>query len=373
MERYKIIVVGAGLVGEEMVRGLRSSEIFGDSEIKVLARSSRKQTLAGEEFKVGKTKPEEFEGIDIALFAGTEGEKGAAVTYAEEAIKRGVTVIDNGRDFRLNSDVPLVVPEVNPQDLEWHKGLIANPNCSTIQMVVPLKPLYDISPIKRIIVTTFQAVSGTGKGAVEELVRQIYSIIHRISEKEMVSQFSLLPKEAPKIFPRQVAFNLFPHIGSFGDLGYTDEEWKMVNESHKILGDNSIAITATCVRVPIFNAHSESIYIETKRKITVSEVREILSWSLGVKLVDDLTPTEGDKNQRSYLTPLDASKNDWVGVSRIREDPFIGNGLWFWVVADNLRKGAALNAVQIAEELVKRDLLKRTRELKPGGWLKKDS
>lgn len=369
----KIVVVGAGLVGEEMVRCVKTSEVFGDSEIKVLARSSREQMLAGETFGVREAKPEEFEEVDIAFFAGTEGEKGAAVMFAEEAIKKGTTVIDNGRDFRLNPNVPLVVPEVNPQDLEWHKGLVANPNCSTIQMVVPLKPLYDISPIKRIIITTLQAVSGTGKGAVKELARQVCSITHRVSEKEMVSQFSLVPKETPKIFPRQVAFNLFPHIGPFGDLGYTAEEWKKVNEAHKILGDDSIAITATCVRVPIFNVHSESIYIETKGKITISEAREVLEKAPGVKLVDDLAPTEEDKDQRSYLTPLDASEKDWVGVSRIREDPFVENGLWLWVVADNLRKGAALNAVQIAEELVKRGLLERTRELKPKERFKKDN
>jgi len=364
MGKKKIVVVGAGLVGEKMVECLGDSRIFRKSEIKVLARSSRKQILAGKEFEVKEITPEAFEGIDIALFAGTEGEKGAAVTFVEEAIKRGVTVIDNGGDFRLRPDVPLVVPEVNPEDLDWHKGLIANPNCSTILMVVPLKPLYDLSHIKRIIVTTFQAVSGTGKGAVEELVRQVYSITRWVIEEDLIAQFSPAPKEPYKVFPRQIAFNLFPHIGSFEEWGYTSEEWKKVREGRKILGDESIAISATCVRVPILNVHSGSIYLETEKKITALEATEILSRAPGVEVVE----IEG---KEPYFTPQDADGKDEVYVGRIREDPFIENGLWLWVVADNLRKGAALNAVQIAEELVQRDLLNRTRSLNPEERFKK--
>jgi len=349
MEKYKTAVVGAGLVGEEIIKCLRESRVFKESEIKVLATRERRETLAGEVFEVKKIKPEEFERIDIAFFAGTEGEKGAAMMYAEEAIKMGVTVVDNGADFRLDSNVPLVIPEINPDDLEWHKGLIANPNCTTIIMLMTLWPIYKVSKIKRIILSTYQAVSGTGWLAKEELKKQT---IRAVSLKEGCLNLTEEILTKPEVYPHPIAFNLFPEIGKVEELGFTTEEWKTVRETHKILHDDSIAITSTTVRVPVFNAHSESIYIETENKIKAEQVKEILSRALGLKVVEP------------YPTPQMASGKNEVLVGRIREDPFIENGLSLWVVGDNIRKGAALNALQIGEELVKKGLLQRTRELK---------
>jgi len=350
MEEYKMVVVGAGLVGRKMVECLRKSSTFKNSQIKILATRAREEIIAKEKFEVRKTEPEEFNNQDLAFFAGTEGEKGAAVTYAEEAIKRGVTVIDNGADFRMDPNVPLVIPEINPQALDRHQGLIANPNCSTTIMLMALWPIYQISPIKRIVISTYQAVSGTGLGGVEELLNQVYDLTDvkdkgELFEAILSNQVDLPP---PKVYPHSISFNLFPEIGRFEELGFSTEEWKTVKETHKILGDNSIAITATTVRVPIFNVHSEAIYIETEKKLTVSEVRNILSRAPGVKVIEP------------YPTPQMADGKDEVFVGRIREDPFIEKGLSFWVVGDNILKGAALNAVQIGEELIKRDLLKRT-------------
>ena len=342
MKGYNVAVVGAGAVGEEMLNVLAQRN-FPVNELKILARSAREISVNGRSYEVRETVPEEFDGVDIALFAGTEG---ASKTYAWEAAKRGAVVIDNSATFRMDPNVPLVVPECNPDDVDWHKGVIANPNCSTIQMVVALKPLHERSRITRIIVSTYQAVSGTGRDAIEELDQQ--TTLLSLGKKV---------KGGP-VYPYQIGFNLLPHIGSFREDGYTSEEWKMVEETHKILGDNEIKVTPTTVRVPVFNSHSESVYIETEAKITVDEARELLSKAPGVVVVDDLNPTASDQNRRSYPMPIDASGRDETFVGRLREDPFIPTGLNMWVVSDNLRKGAALNAVQIAELLIAKGMIK---------------
>ncbi|MGB9607771.1 MAG: aspartate-semialdehyde dehydrogenase [bacterium] len=337
---YNVAVVGVGAVGEELLRVLSKTSLP-INKLKVLARSGRIVEVDGKAYEVRETKPEEFEEIDIALFAGTER---ASELFAKEAVKRGAIVIDNSATFRLDPEVPLVVPEVNPEDLEWHKGLIANPNCSTIQMVVVLKPLYDRSRIRRIFAATYQAVSGTGRDAIAELRQQ--SILQLIYSEDVKMTYA---------YPYRIAFNLIPQIGSFDERGYTTEEMKMVNETHKILHDPEIKITATCVRVPVFNCHSEAVYIETEDKITAEEAREILSKAPGVKVIDEPSSRSGPR----YPMPIDADGKDEVFVGRIREDPFVETGLHLWIVADNLRKGAALNAVQIAEEMHRRGLIKR--------------
>jgi aspartate-semialdehyde dehydrogenase len=273
--------------------------------------------------------------VDIALFAGTEGEKGAATTYADEAVKRGAVVIDNGADFRMDPKVPLVVPEVNAKDVKKHKGIIANPNCSTIQMVVALCPIYKKAGIKRVIVTTLQASSGAGKSAVEQLKEENSKIAEG-------GYANLQVKIDNKSMPQQLAYNVFPHIGGFSDSDYTSEEWKLVKETHKIMHDDKINISATTVRVPVRTGHSEAVYIETDKNISPEEVKAILSKSDGIILVDD-------PQNNLYPMPKDAEGRDEVFVGRVRKDPFVKNGLWLWVVADNLRKGAATNAVQIAE------------------------
>ncbi len=332
MKRYNVAVVGVGAVGEEMLRVLRQRK-FPIDELRVFARSSREIIVDRQRYGVRKISPEGFEGIDIALFAGTEGEKGAAVTYAPEAIKRGAIVIDNGSDFRLKKNVPLVVPEVNPEDIKRHQGIIANPNCSTIQLVVACAPLHKKVGIARMIVATYQAASGAGRAAVNELIDQ---------SKEFLASGSV--SEA-KALPARIAFNVFPQIGSFQKGGYTTEEWKTVEETHKILHDRKIKISSTTVRVPVAVGHSQAVYLETKKKISASRTRELLRKAKGLRVTD----ARKSEKTRSYPTATDAAGRDEVFVGRIREDPFVKNGLWLWVVADNLRKGAALNAVQIAE------------------------
>ncbi|MGA2775427.1 MAG: aspartate-semialdehyde dehydrogenase [Candidatus Omnitrophota bacterium] len=334
MKKYNVAVVGVGVVGIEMLRVLRQRK-FPVNEVRVFARSSREIDVDGEKYSVQVITPDGFKGIDIALFAGTEGEKGAAVTYAQEAVKRGAVVIDNGADFRMDPKVPLVIPEVNAKDVLRHKGIIANPNCSTIQMVVALNPIHKKVRIKRIIVTTLQASSGAGKGAVEQLKEEAVKI--------SAGGFEKLNVEAEnKSMPQQLAFNVFPHIGSFVECDYTNEEWKLVNETHKIMHDEKIKISATTVRVPVRTGHSESVYIETEKNITPEQVRDILRKAPGVIVMD-----EPKKN--IYPMPKDVEGRDETFVGRIRQDCFVKNGLWLWVVADNLRKGAATNAVQIAE------------------------
>ena len=337
MKKYNVAVIGVGVVGIEMLRVLKQRK-FPINNLKVFARSARDINVDGQIYAVEPITPDGFNGIDIALFAGTEGEKGAAVTYAAEAVKRGAVVIDNGADFRMDPKVPLVVPEVNAKDVKKHKGIIANPNCSTIQMVVALNPIHKKFGIKKIIVTTLQASSGAGKGAVEQLKEEVNLIAHSGCENIHVNAMN-------KSMPQQLAYNCFPHIGSFVEGGYTNEEWKLVNETHKIMHAPKIKISATTVRVPVRTGHSESVYIETTKPLTVEKVKEILAKSPGILVIDE------PKNNL-YPMPKDVEGKDETFVGRIRQDAFDKKGLWLWVVADNLRKGAATNAVQIAECLI---------------------
>ncbi|MBL7070299.1 MAG: aspartate-semialdehyde dehydrogenase [Candidatus Omnitrophica bacterium] len=336
--KYSVCVVGAGAVGIEMLRVLWQRR-FPIENLKVFARSSRDIDVDGRKVSVEVVGADGFAGVDIALFAGTEGEKGAAVTFAPEAVKRGAVVIDNGADFRMDPKVPLVVPEVNPGDIKKHQGIIANPNCSTIQLVVALWPIYKKAGIKRIIVTTLQAASGAGRGALEQLKDETSQIVSG-------GFADLNLKHQKKALSQQLAFNVFPQIGGFAEGGYTSEEWKLVRETHKILHDDKIKISATTVRVPVRTGHSESVYIETGKPLDPQQAREILSKSAGIVVVDD------PKNNL-YPMPKDSEGRDETFVGRIRRDHFEKKGLWLWVVADNLRKGAATNAIQIAEELIK--------------------
>ncbi len=330
---YHVAVVGAtGAVGTKMLETLEKRN-FPIQSLKVLASSrsvDKEIQFRGKTYKIEEATPEAFEGIDIALFSagGSVSEK-----LAPEAAKRGAIAIDNTSFFRMNPEVPLVVPEVNPQDIEKHKGIIANPNCSTIQMVVALKPIHDKYKIKRIIVSTYQAVSGTGYKAIEELTQQT---------QEVVTGF---PTQ-PKVYPHQIAFNVLPQIDVFEENGFTKEETKMINETQKIFGDDSIEVTATCVRVPVLNGHSESVYIETEKPFEVSDIYSLLSQGEGIKVIDD---TEN----LLYPLPTEATGQGDTLVGRIRKDLYNPHGLNMWVVADNLLKGAALNAVQIAEKLIK--------------------
>lgn len=339
MNKYNVVVVGAGAVGIEMLRVLRQRN-FPVAQLKVLARSDRDITVDGQTYHVEPITAQSFDGIQIALFAGTEGEKGAAVTFADEAVKRGCIVIDNGADFRMEKDVPLVVPEVNGKDVKLAKkgrGIIANPNCSTIQMVVALAPIHKMSKIKRVIVSTYQAASGAGSKAVDELFAQTKDVL---DGKAAV----------PQTLSKRIAFNIFPHIGSFAENDFTSEEWKMILETQKIMHDDKIKVSATTVRVPVKNGHSESVYLETEKPLDLKKVKAALKKAAGIIVVDDLKTA-------SYPMPIDSEGKDEVFVGRIRKDPFNPKGIWLWVVADNLRKGAASNAVQIAEELVKQRLI----------------
>ena len=333
MRKYNVAVVGAtGAVGEEM-RLILEERKFPVEKLSLFAsiRSAGKEYEYKEEkVVVQELKDDSFDGIDIALFSGGDE---VSKHFAPLAVQQGTIVVDNGKYFRMDPNVPLIVPEVNPDDLKWHKGLIANPNCSTIQMVMALKPIYDEVGIERVIVATYQSVSGTGKEAIEELKNQAASIANG-------KKFEI------KAYPYQIAYNTLPHIGSFKENGYTTEEMKMLDETRKILGDKNIKVAATTVRVPVYRAHSEVVHIETKKKISVQRTREILSTFPGIKVVDNPGKLE-------YPLPLFAEGKDEVFVGRIREDISTENGLVMWVVSDNLRKGAALNAVQIAEQLIK--------------------
>lgn len=334
-QKYNVAVAGAtGMVGQEFLKILEERN-FPIDKIKLLASErSAGSTLEfrGKEEKVYLLSEETFEGIDIGLFS-----PGASVSkiYAPIAAKAGCVVIDNTSQFRMDPDIPLVVPEVNPDAIAGYKkrNIIANPNCSTIQMVVALKPIHDAVKIKRIVVSTYQAVSGAGKEAVDELSSQVRAI------------FNMKPVEK-NVFPHQIAFNCIPQIDVFLENGYTKEEMKMVNETQKIMGDDSIKVSATAVRVPVFNSHAESVNIETGKKITAKEVKDILSKAKGVKVVDDPA-------NKVYPMSVDASGHDEVFVGRIREDDTVPNGINMWIVSDNIRKGAALNAVQIAEVLIR--------------------
>jgi aspartate-semialdehyde dehydrogenase len=327
-------VCGAtGAVGNQMIQCLEERD-FPASEIRLLASErSRGKTLKykGQDVPVQVLDKGSFEGMDIALFSAGGG---TSKQWAPQAWAEGAIVVDNSSAWRMDPQVPLVVPECNPGDIAGYKtkGIIANPNCSTIQMVVVLKPLHEAAGIKRVVVTTFQAVSGTGQKAIVEMQNQ-FKAIHEGNEPEK------------KVYPHQIALNLFPHIGPFTDNGYTEEEMKMVNETRKILHDDSIMVSATCSRVPVYYGHSEAVNLAFERKISAQEVRDILGKAPMIKVVD-----EPAANQ--YPTPLQAAHQDDTLVGRIREDISQENGIDLWLVADNIRKGAATNAVQIAELLL---------------------
>lgn len=328
---YVVAVVGAtGAVGTEMIEVLEERKFPVTRLVPLASARSAGGTVIfeGNEVPIEVLTKDSFAGVDIALFSA-----GADLSreFAPIAVKAGAVVIDNSAAWRMTPDVPLVVPEVNAHDIQRHKGIIANPNCSTIQMVVALKPLHDEARIKRIVVTTFQSVSGTGKDAMDELMEECQDLLS-------------FKSASPKVYPYQIAFNCLPQIDDFLPSGYTKEEMKMVHETRKIMGDQSIHVTATTVRVPVYVGHSEAVNIETERKLSANEARAILSTAPGVLLYDDPA-------HNIYPMPLEVAGKDEVYVGRVREDESIANGLNLWVVADNLRKGAALNAVQIAEHL----------------------
>jgi aspartate-semialdehyde dehydrogenase len=335
---FNVAVVGAtGAVGNQMLEILAERN-FPIKELRLLASERSEGKLLefkGEQLVVQKLGRDSFKDIDIALFSagGSRSEEFCPIAAAS-----GAVCVDNSSAWRMDPEVPLVVPEVNPDDVAQYtqKGIVANPNCSTIQMMVALKPLHDYAKIKRIVVSTYQAVSGTGLSAIDEL---------RIQSGELLNG---RPAEC-KVYPRQIAFNCLPHIDVFLDNGYTKEEMKMVNETRKIFGDDSIRVTATTVRVPVFYSHSEAVNIETEKPLSAVKARELLAAAPGVEVVDDVA-------KQVYPTAIDAAGQDLTYVGRMREDESIENGLNLWVVADNLRKGAATNAVQIAELLAAKHL-----------------
>jgi aspartate-semialdehyde dehydrogenase len=333
-KKYNVAIAGAtGAVGGAMLEVLKRRN-FPINELKLLASErsvGKKLNFKDEEIAVQLLSEDAFEGIDIALFSAGATR---SLDFAPAAAKAGAVVIDNSSAYRMDPEIPLVVPEVNPHAIAGYKkhGIIANPNCSTIQMLVALKPILDKVGIKRLVISTYQAVSGTGAKAIEELDAQVKAYTAGTPLKASV-------------YPHQIAFNCLPQIDSFLDNGYTKEEMKMVNETRKIFEDDSIGITATTVRVPVFYGHSESVNVETKRKITAAEVKELMAAAPGVKLVD-----QPENGLYPLATACEGEFDTLVG--RIREDDSIENGINLWVVSDNILKGAALNAVQIAETFV---------------------
>ena len=338
MENYRVAVVGAmGAVGTEMIKTLeqRNFPVSALIPMDVAAMAGKKLSYRGKEVTVREAKPGAFGDIDIALFsAGAD----ASRILAPAAASEGAVVIDNSSQWRMDPGVPLVVPEVNPEALAYHKGIIANPNCSTIQMLVAAKPIHDAFKIKRIVVATYQAVSGTGGPAITEL-------------KNQAKEFSEGKPVSVSVYPKQILFNALPHIDVFLENGYTKEEMKMVHETHKIL-DPSILVSPTAARIGVFRGHSESINIETEKPFTLEQIFELLRKAPGVVVMDDPANIV-------YPTALDCEGRDEVFIGRIRLDPTVPNGLNMWVVSDNLRKGAALNAVQIAEVLALKGLRAR--------------
>lgn len=338
---YKIAVVGAtGNVGREMLNILAEREFPIEEIAAVASPASQGRKIdfgdSGKELKVQNIENFDFSGWDMALFAAGSG---PTKIYAPKAAAAGCTVIDNSSLYRMDPDVPLIVPEVNPEAIDGYKAknIIANPNCSTAQMMVALKPLHDAATIKRVVVSTYQSVSGAGKGGMDELFEQSRAI------------FVGDPKDN-EVFTKQIAFNVIPHIDVFLDDGSTKEEWKMVVETKKIL-DPKIKVTATCVRVPVFVGHSESINIEFEKELSAEKAQEILREAPGIMLVDK-------REDEGYTTPVECVGDSATYISRVREDPTVANGLNIWCVSDNLRKGAALNAVQIAELLGRKHLKK---------------
>ncbi len=339
--RPVVAVAGAtGAVGQEFLRVLHDVD-FPAAEVRALAsaRSAGKTVpfegcgdVPAGELTVQEMTPESFAGVDIALFSA-----GASVSkeMREAVVAAGAVMIDNSSAFRMDADVPLVVPEVNPEDVTWHEGVIANPNCSTIQMVVALKPLSEVAPLKRVVVSTYQAASGGGAAAMAELYQQTGDFLNGVAEDELeVSAFA-----------HRIAFNCIPHIDVFLDDGSTKEEWKMVVETKKILHDEGLPVTATCVRVPVLRCHGESLNVEFDGPITADEARAALAAAPGITVMDD-------PQEKLYPMPGLLAGTDGVYVGRIREDASVEHGIAFWEVADQIRKGAALNAVQIAQLLL---------------------
>ncbi len=334
---YNVAVVGAtGIVGEEFLKIL-AKRSFPLQALKLIAspRSVGKKIVFGEQaIEVEPLTPQAFEGCDIAFISATDE---ISRDYAPIAAKAGAVVIDDSGVWRMDPTVPLVVPEINPQDVDWHKGILAIPNCSTTPVVMVLWPLHKLNPVKRVVASTYQSVSGTGRAAVNEL--------------DATARTVLAGKDAEfNVYPQQIAFNLLPEIGSFKEEAYTSEEWKMARETRKILHDESIAISATCVRVPVFVSHSATVHAELAQPMSPAEVIDILKDAPGVVVQDE-------PSKRVYPTPWQAAGKDPVYVGRIRRDVSHPSGIVFWVVSDNLRKGAALNALQIAEELISRHLI----------------
>ncbi|MFP4671826.1 MAG: aspartate-semialdehyde dehydrogenase [Desulfohalobiaceae bacterium] len=336
-EDLHLAVAGCtGAVGREMLRILEERD-FPLSRLKLLASSKSAGTtlsFKGEEVTVEELSEDSFRDVQLALFSAGGG---TSMEFAPIAAKSGCVVVDNSSAWRMDPEVPLVVPEVNPEALQQHQNIIANPNCSTIQMVMALKPLHDAARIQRIVVSTYQAVSGSGQKAVDELQSQVRSLFN-MQEPEV------------QVYPHQIAFNCLPHIDSFQDNDYTGEEMKMINETKKIMGQEDLRITATTVRVPVFYGHSEAVNIQTERKLSAVEARAILSQSPGIRVLDN-------PRENIYPMPIHATGQDETFVGRIREDLSLDNALEMWVVADNIRKGAALNTIQIAETLLERGLL----------------
>jgi len=334
-KRFNIAVAGAtGAVGNQMIRCLEEMD-FPINSILFLASSrsvGRQLRFKGDLIDVKELKEDSFKGFDIAVFSAGGG---TSEKFAPFAAKDGCVVVDNSSAWRMDPQVPLVVPEVNRHAIAGHKqkGIIANPNCSTIQMVVALNPIHKKYGIKRIVVSTYQAVSGTGKKAIDELFDQTRALINFLDYEK-------------RVYPHRIAFNCLPHIDVFLDNGYTKEEMKMVNETRKILEDDSIAVTATTVRVPVFFGHSESVNIETHEPVDAEDVRALLKDAPGVKVMDDPA-------KNLYPLATDAAGQDFTLVGRIRQDESVANGINMWIVADNIRKGAATNAVQIAQVLAK--------------------
>ena len=343
MKKYNVAILGAtGAVGQEFLN-LIEERNFPFAELKMLASkrsAGKKIQFMGKEYTVEEATEDSFKGVDIALFAGGAASK----TFAPAAVKAGAVVIDNSSAFRMDPEVPLVVPEVNPEAIANHKGIIANPNCSTIIMVMALKPLYNVSKIKRVVVSTYQAVSGGGKEAMAELEEQVKAI----NEGRPVVANLLPGASLAKHY--QIAFNLIPQIDVFKDNLYTKEEMKMIDETKKIMNDDSMRITATTIRVPVYRSHAESVNVEFEDEISVEKAREVLAAFPGVTLTDN-------PDEQIYPMPLETSGKDDVEVGRIRKDYSTDNALNFWVCGDQIRKGAALNALQIAEYMIKNEMV----------------
>lgn len=340
-KKYNVAITGAtGMVGAEFIKVLEERN-FPVKNIRLLASGRSKGRMlefSGKGYEVEELQKDSFGDVDIALFsAGADISK----EFSPIAVKSGAIVVDNSSAFRMDPDVPLVVPEVNPLAVKKHKGIIANPNCSTIQMVLVLKPIHDAARIRRVVSSTYQSVSGWGKEAVDQLWAETEELI-RLKARGS----KLKVKGIKEVLPAQIAFNVIPQIDVFLPNRYTKEEMKMVNETIKILDDETIKITATCVRVGVLISHSEAVNIETERRLMPEEAVEILKEAPGVEVIDDVA-------NNKYPIPIEASGKDAVFVGRIRADESVKNGLNLWIVSDNLRKGAALNAVQIAELLVR--------------------